>query len=118
MPRNEAILPVRCATLMSDARVAKNEHFRIGGNHPTGDVDLLELHPRAALVEGGNPDAPEPGGQATGPKPSQVRFVTSRLAQVVELDVALRLRVFANEPGRVVVPVNERCTPQEFSGVT
>src|SRR5262249_30631021 len=91
------------------------EPLRVARDHPTGDVDLLELgasEPAAAEVPG-DVDGPELAPDAAGPEPGEVRVAPGRAPEIVGRDVASSLRVVADGPGEVVVAVDDRMPRQE-----
>ena len=73
------------------------------------DVDLLQLHARAAAVlhdRGGDVDGPELGSDAAGPKAGEIGVPRRGTRDVVGADVAGRVRV-PDRPGEVVVSVEQ-----------
>ena len=111
--RGDLARPVRGLDVLGPG--GEDEGLRVGRDHAAGEVDLLELHPRAARVHRGDPDRPELRSHLALAQPREVGLVRGALAQVVLRDVAPR--GLADEPGGVVVAVHQGDLLQDLAGL-
>ena len=119
MPRSEASRPRLHAALDVVRRERQREPVGVAGDHPAGDVELLELHPRVAAVLhlAVDVDRPELGADLPCLEPREIGVLGRRRAEVVGGHVARVPSARADLPRQVVVAVDERRRPQQRAGV-
>ncbi len=109
MPSSDAMCFCRLARTISSAREREGQALGIAGDHPPGDVELLELYPGVAAVAvlARDVDRPELGAHLARGEPREVGLPLGRAAQVVGDHIPRRIPGRADLPWQVVVAVDE-----------
>ena len=119
MPSSEASRPRLHAALDVVRRERQREPVRVARDHPAGDVELLELHPRVAAVLhlAVDVDRPELRADLSPLEPREIGVLGRRRAEIVGGHVARVALGAADLPRQVVVAVDERRGPQQRAGM-
>jgi hypothetical protein len=113
--RGDAARGIR--TLDVVGREREDEARRIALDHPSRDVDLLELNAREAaradLGRARDVHRPELAADAAGAQAREIRVAGRARLEIVGGDVARRLALLANHVRKIVVAVDQRMAGED-----